>query len=145
MDKGTIEYHRNGKALGEAFNTIERGPGLALYPAVSLAFNDGLTANFGGSPLKYPVENYRPLQPPPYKALYQADILLEYLVNIARLTSSSEFGLLSTNTFQVPISSNTFYMLIASILVEKIAPLLINAYVVEDKIVKLIKSLCVLK
>ena len=142
MDEGTIEYHRNGKSLGEAFNSIERGTGIAYYPAVSLAFNDGLTANFGGSPLKYPIHGYMPLQQPPYKALYQADVLLEYLVNIARLTSSSEF---QSDSSDIPISSHTFYMLITSIIVEKLAPLLINSYIVEEKIVKLIKSLCVLK
>lgn len=54
MDEGRIEYYRNGVALGDAFKNIEKGPGLALYPAVSLAFNDSLTANFGSSSFRHP-------------------------------------------------------------------------------------------
>lgn len=62
MDDGTIEYYRNGTALGEAFKDIERGAGIALFPAVSLAFNDSITINFGGSPFRHPVPEYSPLQ-----------------------------------------------------------------------------------
>lgn len=147
MDNGTIEYYRNGVPLGIAFEDIERGPGLSLFPAVSLAFNDSLTANFGGSPFRYPIPQYKPLQLPPKKLLYQADILLECLVNLARLIScsnspSKDNVLKSSNT---DISTDSFYMLISSLIVERMIPMLVNAYVVEDKIVKVIKSLCVLK
>ena len=142
MVEGKIEYHRNGVALGEAFNNIERGPGLSLFPAVSLAFNDSLTANFGGSPFRYPVDGYKPLQNPPLKMLYQADVLLEYFVNVARFTSNFKE---TATTSPTDISSDSFYMLIASILIEKMIPLLINSYIVEEKVVPIIKSLCVLK
>lgn len=149
MDKGIIEYYRNGVSLGVAFEDIERGPGLSLFPAVSLAFNDSLTANFGGSPFRYPVAGYKPIQLPPEKLLYQADILLEYLVNVACLISSnhnSKFNPEIQELNSIPeISNDTFYMLISSIIVERLIPMLVNAYVVEDKIVKVIKSLCVLK
>lgn len=143
MDKGTIEYYRNGNALGLAFDDIERGPGLALFPAVSLAFNDSLTANFGGSPFRYPVTGYKPLQTPPQKELNRADILLEYLVNIARMTSARKTESPPLNSY-CP-STDSYYMLLASIIVERLVPLLLNAYVVEDKVMKIIKSLCVLK
>lgn len=143
MDEGKIEYYRNGIGLGEAFNNLDKGPGLALHPAVSLAFNDGLTGNFGGSPFRYPVNGYKPLQDPPDYLLYKADILLEYLVNTARLICSSKVDRKSNDG--TGVSNSTYYMLISSLLVEKIAPLLINSYVVEEKILKLIKSLCVLK
>lgn len=143
MDKGTIEYYRNGIALGLAFEDIERGPGLSLFPAVSLAFNDSLTANFGGSPFRYPVPGYKPLQAPPIKMLHQADSLLEYLVNISRLTSSNQ------KTSEVPksgeISIDAFILLIANNLVERIIPHLLNSFIVEEKVVKIIKNLCVLK
>lgn len=145
MDRGTIEYYRNGVALGLAFEDLERGPGVALFPAVSLAFNDSLTANFGGSPFRYPVQGYEPFQNPPYKLLHQADYLLEYLVNISHLISSNQ-----RDTSKVPknpndISINSFYLLIANIIVERIVPLLLNSYIVEEKVIKIIRSLCVLK
>lgn len=143
MDKGIIEYYRNGVGLGLAFEEIERGPGLSLFPAVSLAFNDSLTANFGGSPFRYPVADYKPLQPPPKKLLYQADHLLEYLVNLARLISSNQKHPPPKSSSDISI--DTFYMLIANIIVERIVPLLLNSYIVEEKIIKIIRSLCVLK
>lgn len=145
MDQGKIEYYRNGTALGLAFEDIERGPGLSLFPAVSLAFNDSLTANFGGSPFRYKVAGYKPIQNPPYKMLYQADFLLEYLVNIARLISSTKKGILTSPKPPTEISIDTFYMLISNNIVERIVPLLLNSYIVEEKVVRIIKNMCVLK
>lgn len=143
MDKGTIQYYRNGVALGLAFEDIERGPGMTLFPAVSLAFNDSLTANFGGSPFRYPVAGYKPLQNPPFKLLHQADYLLEYLVNISRLISSNQKNSVPKSSSEISI--DTFYMLVASNIVERIVPLLLNSYIVEEKVVKIVKNLCVLK
>lgn len=145
MDKGTIEYYRNGMALGLAFENIDRGPGLTLFPAVSLAFNDSLTANFGGSPFRYPVPGYKPLQSPPHKLLYQADYLLEYLVNISRLISSNQKKSSMVPKSPTEISIDSFHMLIASNIVERIVPVLLNSYIVEEKVVKIVKNLCVLK
>lgn len=145
MDKGTIEYFRNGHALGLAFEDIERGPGFSLFPAVSLAFNDSLTANFGGSPFRYPVPGYKPLQSPPHKLLYQADYLLEYLVNVARLITSKQKSASSAPKLSNDISIDSFYILIASNLVERMVPLLLNSYIVEEKIMKIIQNLCVMK
>jgi Kip1 ubiquitination-promoting complex protein 1 len=143
MENRTIEYHRNGVPLGVAFSDLEKGPGISLFPAVSLAFNDSLTANFGGSPFRYPVSGYKPIQETPTKLLYQADILLDCLVNIARLISSNH-----PKEQYVPkseVSVDSMYMLISSLIVERIIPMLINSYVVEDRVIKIIKSLCVLK
>ncbi|XP_053673835.1 E3 ubiquitin-protein ligase RNF123 [Anopheles nili] len=150
MDVGRIEYYRNGAPLGEAFKDIERGPGLALYPAVSLAYNDSLTANFGGSPFKHPVDRYKPLQEAPNVALYQAECLLKYLVNLsgaisqhARISGANQ-KTSSTQNASV-VTPETMYMLLASCLIERIAPLLGNSYVVEDKVFSYIRGLCVLR
>ncbi|XP_040165617.1 E3 ubiquitin-protein ligase RNF123 isoform X1 [Anopheles arabiensis] len=147
MDAGRIEYYRNGAPLGEAFKDIERGPGLALYPAVSLAFNDSLTANFGGSPFKHPVERYKPLQEAPAVALYQADCLLKYLVNLsgaisqhARVSNGSQ-----KTSHSGLVTPESMYMLLAACLIERIAPLLGNSYVVEDKVFSYIRGMCVLR
>jgi Kip1 ubiquitination-promoting complex protein 1 len=145
LEQRTIEYYRNGNALGVAFEDIEIGPGITLFPAVSLAFNDSLTANFGGSPFRYPIAGFKPIQLAPRKFLYQADILLECLVNIARLVSSSRKDAAVVPKSPNNISVNSFYMLISSLVIERMVPLLINSYVVEEKVVKIIKSLCVLK
>uniref|UniRef100_A0A182JMG6 RING-type E3 ubiquitin transferase n=1 Tax=Anopheles atroparvus TaxID=41427 RepID=A0A182JMG6_ANOAO len=148
MDAGHIEYYRNGAPLGEAFKDIERGPGLALYPAVSLAFNDSLTANFGGSPFKHPVDRYRPLQDAPDIALYQADCLLKYLVNLSGTISQharTAGGQQRPATAAQCVTPESMYMLLAGCLIERIAPLLGNSYVVEDKVFSYIRGMCVLR
>ena len=45
---------RNGKCLGEAFNSVRTGPGYAYFPAVSLSMSENVRANFGATPLRYP-------------------------------------------------------------------------------------------
>lgn len=170
MDNGKIEYYRNGVQLGEAFSNIERGPGLALFPAASLAVNEIIIANFGGSPFRYPVAGYNPLQEKPVAFLAQADFLLQNLVNLSRLMSSSRTVPTRTMptrtapsrtvpTRTVPTrtmptrteqkakrpSNTAIYMIIANLLVEKIAPMLVNSYVLEEKVLSYVQSMCVLR
>ncbi|XP_055716688.1 E3 ubiquitin-protein ligase RNF123 [Phlebotomus papatasi] len=140
MDGGKIEYYRNGVSLGEAFSDIERGPGLALFPAVSLSYNDSLTANFGGSPFRHPIPGYKPLQLPPKLLLQQADYLLQYLANLSRLISRSK-----KPQDQEKNSTDSVFMVVAAILVEELAPLLTNSYVVEDKLFSYVRSMCVIR
>lgn len=147
MDNGTIEYHRNGVDLGKAFTGIQTGPGKALFPAVSLATNDSVTANFGGTPFRYPVNGYQPLQPVPEHLLDKADFLLQHLANLAKIISTSrrETERMIKKESPIQISRMAIYMVIAGSLISELAPLLQNTYVVEDKVFYYIKTLCVLK
>lgn len=150
MERGTIEYHRNGVSLGEAFNDVERGPGVALFPAVSLAFNDSVTANFGGSPFRHPISMYKPLQQKPNIQLVQANHLMQYLVNLARIMSHTQTDQRSpSSTTTTPaendISLQSLQMVIAAILVEKLSPLLKYSYVIEDKVFSFIRGMCVIR
>ncbi|XP_061380730.1 E3 ubiquitin-protein ligase RNF123-like isoform X2 [Danaus plexippus] len=79
LDKGTLEYYRNGVSLGMAFNRVTRGSGLAYFPAVSLAMQEHLYANFGHVPFISPVEGFSPLQAPPTKDCLRASILFKSL------------------------------------------------------------------
>lgn len=155
MDAGRIEYYRNGVGLGEAFADVEKGPGLALYPAVSMAFNDSLTANFGGSPFRHAVKGYRPLQKYPEAIAHQSDCLLQYLVNLARLISRQNSSNAAAQTSQLTPadkhdegnepSENTVYIVVSSILIERVTGLLMHSYVVEDKVFSFIRSMCVIR
>lgn len=141
MDSGTIEYHRNGKALGEAFSDIERGAGIALFPAFSLAFNDSVTANFGGSPFRHPVDGYAPLQVYPDKILRNAELLLQHVVNLAR--SISMYRQTRSPTLQP--SAAAVHMVLAGVLFSELAKVINNNYVIEDKVFTFIRSICVLR
>ncbi|GBP36122.1 E3 ubiquitin-protein ligase RNF123 [Eumeta japonica] len=79
LDKGTMEFYRNGVSLGVAFSDVSRGPGLAYFPAASLASQEHLYANFGHVPFVFPVEGYQPLQAPPRRECARAAHLFGYL------------------------------------------------------------------
>lgn len=144
MDIGKIEYYRNGVGLGEAFSNIERGPGVALFPAASLAVNETIVANFGGSPFRHPVAGYNPLQEKPDVLLAQADFLLQNLVNLSRLMSSAKTSTHSKQDGRQP-SNTAVYMIIANLLIEKLAVMLLNSYVIEEKVLSYVQSMCVLR
>ncbi|KAK3585944.1 hypothetical protein CHS0354_038486 [Potamilus streckersoni] len=55
-DNGIITFYRNGKCLGEAFNNVKVGKGYAYFPAVSLSPSENVCANFGATPLQYPLQ-----------------------------------------------------------------------------------------
>jgi hypothetical protein len=40
---------------------------------------ENLRVNFGATPLRYPIEGYRPLQEPPHVDLAKAQVLFGYL------------------------------------------------------------------
>lgn len=144
MDNGKIEYYRNGVELGEAFSNIERGPGVALFPAASLAVNETIVANFGGSPFRHPVAGYNPLQEKPVALLAQTDFLLQNLVNLSRLMSTPKAVPHPKHESKYP-SDKAVYMIIANVLIEKIAPMLLNSYVLEEKVLSYVQSMCVLR
>ncbi|CAH3950613.1 unnamed protein product [Pieris brassicae] len=75
LDKGTLEYYRNGVSLGMAFDKVTHGTGLAYFPAVSLAMQEHLYANFGHVPFVFPIEGYSPLQAAPERDCAKAAIL----------------------------------------------------------------------
>lgn len=142
MDAGRIAYYRNGVGLGDAFTCVERGPGIALFPAVSLAFDDSLTANFGGSPFRHPVDGYQPLQARPNQWIAQADFLLQHLANMARVISSNKTSKPITDD---GMTTHTVYMLLAAAIVDQLEPLMANSYVIEAKALSYIKSMCVIR
>lgn len=142
MDVGTIEYYRNGTSLGIAFDDVKFGPGIALFPAVSLAFDDSLTINFGGAPFRHPVEMYQPLQNQPTAKLDQSAFLLNHLVNVARVISTTRPQRFRSNKV---VSAECTYMLFASLLISEILPFLCNSYVIDDNVFKCIKGMCVIR
>ncbi|CAH2097646.1 unnamed protein product [Euphydryas editha] len=79
LDKGTLEYYRNGVSLGMAFDNVAHGTGLAYFPAVSLAMQEHLYANFGHVPFVFPVDGYAPLQAAPVRECTRATFLFKSL------------------------------------------------------------------
>ena len=62
---GVIHFYRNGHHLGTAFKNLRIGKTFAYFPAISLAYQESVLANFGSTPLRFPVSGYQPLEPVP--------------------------------------------------------------------------------
>jgi Kip1 ubiquitination-promoting complex protein 1 len=71
--------------MGEAFDNIQMGPGMAYFPAVSLAFTENLVANFGSTPLRYPVPGFLPIQEAPFHDVAKAEQLFKWLSQLLML------------------------------------------------------------
>lgn len=150
-DKGTITFFRNGKCLGEAFNSVRTGPGFAYFPAVSLSMSENVRANFGATPLRYQVEGYRPLQDPPTIDLIQAQLLFCYLENLLPVMVKEESERkslpiekrdLRPPTLTDSRSRQCNLLLVAAHLFNKLATLLKSAYIVEACLLRFMLKVC---
>ncbi|XP_024879917.1 E3 ubiquitin-protein ligase RNF123-like [Temnothorax curvispinosus] len=143
MDDGTIDFYRNGRSLGRAFENIPMGAGIAYFPTVSLAFTENLTANFGSIPFRYPVEDYEPLQAPPLAQVRQAMLLFQWLSQVIELLEYSK----NVDKRNVPLEDKTmsaqaFLMCLARSILKHIGPLLTVPYVTETVFVPFMQTLC---
>ncbi|KAL6259247.1 hypothetical protein P5V15_009166 [Pogonomyrmex californicus] len=143
MDDGTLDFYRNGRSLGRAFENIPMGAGIAYFPTVSLAFTENLTANFGSIPFRYPVEDYEPLQAPPTAQVRQAMLLFQWISQVIELLEyfknvDKQNVLWEDKT----MSTQAFLMCLARVILQHIGPLLTNPYVTETVFVPFIQTLC---
>ncbi|XP_045119356.1 E3 ubiquitin-protein ligase RNF123-like isoform X2 [Portunus trituberculatus] len=127
LEEGKVEFFRNGKSLGPAFTTVKTGPGLAYFPAVSLAIGESLAANFGATPFRYPQEGFAPLQAPPTQDLIRADSCVNWLgrlVHLSRNWPQSEDMALNNR-------HRTCLLIVVQHIAAHLGPLLARPYVVE--------------
>ncbi|CAL1271521.1 unnamed protein product [Larinioides sclopetarius] len=136
LDKGVIGFYRNGNYLGDAFDKVQIGPGLAYFPAVSLAYNENLVANFGSTPLRYPIAGYSPLQLYPKKDISQTNKLLMWLEKLLELYNSvtqEPNPVLVVRNWppQYKQGLKSQLLLVAAPLMHRLSPLLANAFLTE--------------
>ncbi|XP_020709674.2 E3 ubiquitin-protein ligase RNF123-like isoform X2 [Athalia rosae] len=147
LDNGVIEFYRNGKSLGRAFEGVSTGAGIAYFPTVSLAFKESLTANFGSTPLRYPVEGFETFQAAPTDQINQAIIICEWLKKVIRIIEAGKESLREENDEDSgspavnTISNNAFVGCIARAVVRNFGPLLASPYVVEAVFVPFLREL----
>lgn len=155
MDAGTLAYQRNGQPLGEAFDSIEHGVGIALFPAASLGHRESLTANFGGTPFRFPVDGYEPMQAVPHERLHNAGVLLRYTVALAGQIRSAAARPASAEqpagrsrqavVAQQRPSPAAVHLVVAGLLVGPLKRLLDDPYVIEDKVFACVQDMCAMK
>ncbi|KAH0568854.1 E3 ubiquitin-protein ligase RNF123-like [Cotesia glomerata] len=131
MDEGTIDFYRNGRHLGRAFENIAMGTGIAYFPTVSLAFTENLTANFGSTPLRYPVDGYQCLQLTPHDQVIKASMLIKWLGNLLTMIEEDTDNNSCPGFAEKTMSKRTYLMCIARLLMHDLGPLLTIPYIIE--------------
>ncbi|XP_046661819.1 E3 ubiquitin-protein ligase RNF123 isoform X1 [Homalodisca vitripennis] len=130
LDVGNMHFYRNGRDLGEAFSFIPLGPGCAYYPAVSLAYEEKLQANFGSTPFKYPISPYLPAQQPPTGAVLRAEQLFHWFQRITTANQSRPKGKAEDQS-SLKQSFATTVLLFSEVLMTHLVNLLGKVYVIE--------------
>ncbi|XP_030375899.1 E3 ubiquitin-protein ligase RNF123 [Scaptodrosophila lebanonensis] len=137
VDREVIEYYRNGRSMGIAFSKLERAPGVTFYAAVSLGYTQGIQANFGNRPFVYPIAGFQPLMARPILKLRRANLLMNYLINLAGIFSHyiaqtrSQSGPLQMNEVRVS-TKKTVYCIFATLLIERFTQEIFDPYIIED-------------
>ncbi|KAL4226861.1 hypothetical protein ACF0H5_014840 [Mactra antiquata] len=155
-EEGSMCFYRNGKSLGEAFSNVRFGPGFAYFPAVSLSLGESLRANFGATPLKYPVEGYSPLQTSPCNDIIKTNVLLGYLEKLldinmklsedeAGYTKSDQTDDVTMATKPLPLtdkrSKQSTILLIVCQIMDKMSSYLRSTFITESCLLKLLIKL----
>lgn len=145
-DEGSVRFYRNGKDLGEAFSSVRLGPGYAYFPAVSLSMNESLRANFGATPLRYPVSGFSPLQSSQTADVVKANLLLDYVEKLLHLNTDIGQVLpsggkdIAMAMTPPPLtearSKQSCILLVLSQVFDKLAPLLKSTYVTDACLLK---------
>uniref|UniRef100_A0A1I8HT26 B30.2/SPRY domain-containing protein n=1 Tax=Macrostomum lignano TaxID=282301 RepID=A0A1I8HT26_9PLAT len=89
-DEGVVSFYRNGRSLGVAFDNVRLGPGVAYFPALSVARGQAAFLNFGDVPFAYPIpEDYQPLQAPPLRLETRLVPVLSHLERLIPLAADT--------------------------------------------------------
>ncbi|KAH8236558.1 hypothetical protein KR026_005614 [Drosophila bipectinata] len=144
VEKEHIEYFRNGRSMGIAFNKLEKGPGITFFAAISLGYTQGIEANFGNRPFMYPVQGFQPLMARPILKLRRANLIMNYLFNLAAIFSkyNAQNAGQSTDQTEARVSTKkTVYCIFATLLIEKFTNEIFDPYIIEDVLLKRISSM----
>ncbi|KAJ8674034.1 hypothetical protein QAD02_005296 [Eretmocerus hayati] len=140
LEEGAISFSRNGKDLGVAFGNISMGPGIVYFPTVSLALTENLTANFGTTPMRYPVQGYQILQEVPLSQLHKSQILFHWLEKLLwQYKESDESYAIQEKNHN--FSVRALLACLARSIFKQIGPLVGVPYVTQDTFVPFIKKL----
>ncbi|EDV91344.1 E3 ubiquitin-protein ligase RNF123 isoform X2 [Drosophila grimshawi] len=147
VDREIIEFYRNGRSMGIAFEKIQKGPGITFFPSISLGYTQGVQANFGNRPFVYPLVGYQPLMARPILKLRRANLLMDYLINLAGIFSHYNAQTRSSTQMagEVRVSTKkTVYCIFATLLIERFTNGVFDPYIIEDVLLARIASMTTL-
>ncbi|XP_020813353.1 E3 ubiquitin-protein ligase RNF123 isoform X1 [Drosophila serrata] len=144
VDKELIEYYRNGRSMGVAFNKLQKGPGITFFAAISLGYTQGIEANFGNRPFMYPIAGFQPLMARPILKLRRANLLMNYLSNLAGIFSkyNAQAAASPPSDTEARVSTKkTVYCIFATLLIEKFTYEIFDPYIIEDVLLNRISEM----
>lgn len=144
VEKEHIEYFRNGRSMGIAFNKLEKGPGITFFAAISLGYTQGIEANFGNRPFMYPIHGFQPLMARPILKLRRANLIMNYLLNLAAIFSkyNAQNADQSAGLTEARVSTKkTVYCIFATLLIEKFTNEIFDPYVIQDVLLHRISNM----
>ncbi|XP_017884419.1 E3 ubiquitin-protein ligase RNF123-like isoform X2 [Ceratina calcarata] len=143
LDDGNVDFYRNGRNLGRAFENITMGSSFAYFPTVSLARTESLIANFGLTPMHYPLQGYEPMQAIPKEKILRATLLLDWFskiierVYVEEQKANGEKIMLRDDNMSV----QAYLMCLANCVLVHMGPLITVPYIAESIILPFIQKL----
>lgn len=143
LDNGNVDFYRNGRNLGRAFENISMGPSFAYFPTVSLARTESLTGNFGLTPIHYPLQGYEPIQAIPKEKILRAALLLDWFSKIIELVNAEERKSNGQKTMlrDDGMSVGAYLLCLANCVLVHLGPLIAVPYIAESILVPFIRRL----
>ncbi|XP_043516296.1 E3 ubiquitin-protein ligase RNF123-like [Frieseomelitta varia] len=149
LDNGNVNFYRNGKHLGLAFENISRGVGFAYFPTVSLALSEILRANFGSTPIHHPLEGYEPLQAIPEQKIHQAVLLFKWFSKIIEQINTIQNTRQNVNKENISkeklhddsMKVQSYLMCLSNCILKRIGPLISIPYITEHIVISFIQCL----
>ena len=145
LDNGNVNFYRNGKHLGLAFENISRGVGFAYFPTVSLALTEALRANFGATPISHPLEGYEPLQAIPEQKIHQAVLLFKWFSKIVEQINTrqnvNKENISKEKLHDDSMKVQTYLMCLSNCILKRIGPLISIPYIIEHIVIPFIQCL----
>ncbi|CAD1477141.1 unnamed protein product, partial [Heterotrigona itama] len=145
LDNGNVNFYRNGKHLGQAFENISRGAGFAYFPTVSLALTEVLRANFGSTPMRYPLEGYEPLQAIPKRKIHEGVLLFKWFLKIVEQINARQ-NVNDENISKEKLNDDsmkvqTYLMCLSNCIIKRIGSLISIPYITEYIVIPFIQHL----
>lgn len=113
---------------------------MVYIPCVSLIEAEGVFANFGGSPFRYPIDGYQPLQCQPTHHIKQAEHVLKWLKNLTNLVVPTEPKILNC-TAEDDITDRKFWNRLFSSICYFMSSVLTNRYCLLGNFIPFIEDI----
>lgn len=139
LDERTMNFYRNGRDMGLAFENISINDDTPYHPIVTLIASESVRVNFGSLPFRYPINGYQPLQAAPSVKYIQTSLCLQWLTRVINFIERLEDRNMILEDSNITVHG--FLMALASIILRYIASLLTIPYITVSALIPFMEAL----